>query len=343
MNNSPKERVEPTKYILRENFIGGYSQEIDQVSFQKISEARRGLIAIKDFEDLFSLIGNALLEIEHHSQLEATRYSLGAFSRDNIHEFFDAFRDNYNLKIINLLNAAKAFEDQSKRRCKDLIPFNPDIESVVSKSFSSAFDQSLSYRVMYAMRNAAQHHQLPLDGFSIGTKPTPHTINGDVLSMHRQTIDPYFLTDSLVNNREIRASTRTELSDLNQKNLDAKSLVRGYCTQLFLILKKMRESSEVAMNVCQETLTEAQNLATAKGKKRNTAPICIEAWDHKEALTKVHISQSIFQSLENKRARWMGMSRLQITYVSSQISDAKETEFDVPLPIKPDSSESTNQ
>ena len=64
--------------------------------------------------------------------------------------------------ISNFLGAASAFRDRAKARLAEMHGSNSDYSENLKVAISAAYDESRAYRILYNLRNYAQHHASPV-------------------------------------------------------------------------------------------------------------------------------------------------------------------------------------
>src|SRR5688572_27098226 len=75
--------------------------------------------------------------------------------------------------VSNFLGAASAFRDRAASRIsRDYGDKSPEAQALKAAT-SRWFDSSFAYRSMYALRNYAQHHELPISFVPIDADRTP--------------------------------------------------------------------------------------------------------------------------------------------------------------------------
>jgi hypothetical protein len=318
--------------ILRDQIHKHKNLNLDQHMGEKIINARLALLALRNVEDSFSLFASALYEVEKLAIEFPLSYSLGQFDVDMADNFFDEFRLAFNLRTTTLLNASKAYTDQSQKRCKELETFIPGAKEKMSSQISKYFDESLAYRIMDALRNAAQHHALPMDGFSVGFANKYHNASDQSKSRERYATNPYFLKSKIVENTTLRAATRKEVDALPNEKLDAKSLIRRYAQSIRSLHEDFREGTEDTFNKCTDVLEKARSmLAELDADRILKSP---ELLDDREGSGKTQfIGESVFDSIKTKRKRWGGMRHYSNKYVSSEVTMVSDTEFFLPSNI----------
>jgi hypothetical protein len=122
-----------------------------------------GLLAIEEAYDV--VMGNYL-------DLEETvlRISANEMAQRRPHgrsDHFDTARRSCHRALANLLSAARAFQDQSLRLVSSIGGAGSDDLSSLRRSLSRAYDGSVGYRFMEAVRNHAQHHGVSVSGVSL--------------------------------------------------------------------------------------------------------------------------------------------------------------------------------
>lgn len=314
-----------TELLLMEGYIGGTVIEIEENRFNEILHAKNVIEPIWDVEDTFSLLANAFLEFEEFLLSTGMRYFYQRDMQRDIDHFFDDATQKVNLKLISVLTASRVYEEQMHRRMSALSKLVGTVFDL-SGSFSSVFDDSLEYRVMYALRNHALHNQLPLSGITFSNSNLSSTgdIRDDAPTRHRVTVDPRISVEEFCNSDKVKAPTRKEVDGLGCEYLDLKFFARGFVSCLARCHADFRAATEPVLGESLRTLQFANNdLQIANGDEPRHASI-VRRIDGRK-VEDHYIDYSKISRIRDVRKYWTGLQWLQRAYVSSEVRQAKGT------------------
>ena len=173
-----------------------------------------------------------------------------------------------NQCVLSLLTAVRSFHDQ---RSQDLTPVSTDENKYIARAkaiFSNIFDNNFDYRVMEAMRNYAQHNQIPIDTFSMRLATVETKA---ILSSQRETIDPKINLKDLVKNPSVRKKTRDEIIRKDIDWIDMKFSCRKYISCIVKGHNKIR-------NMISDDLSKSISLIKKADKKyRDSVQVASDA------------------------------------------------------------------
>lgn len=201
-----------------------------------------GLLAIEEAYDV--AMGNYL-------ELEETvlRLSANEMAQRRPHgrsDHFDTARRSCHRALANLLSAAKAFQDQSQRLASSISGgAGSDDLSSLRKSLSRAYDASLGYRFMDALRNHAQHHGVSVSGVSLTRAVADVSDQGTEQFV---TATPYLRLGDLRDNDKFKPSVLAEITAIAQPGarvgeliIPVVPLVRQYLSGLSSVMVDWRQ------------------------------------------------------------------------------------------------------
>lgn len=314
-----------TEFLLTEGFLSGTVIEIDEERFNELLHAKNVIKPIWEVEDTFSLLANAFIEFEEQLLSAGMRYVYQRDMQRDVDHFFDDVRQNVNLKLISVLTASRVYEEQLLRRTSSLSKLIGKVIDL-NGSFSSVFDSSLEYRVMYALRNHALHNQLPLGGITFSNSNLSSTgdIRDDAPTRHRVTVDPRISVEEFCNSDKLRELTRKEVEDLGCEYLDLKFFARGFVSCLAHCHSDFRTATEAVLEKSLSALQTAYNeLQKAKGEVPTHASIVRRINGRK--VEDHYIDYSKKSRIRDVRKFWTGLQWLQRAYVSSEVRQSKNT------------------
>ena len=178
---------------------------------------------------------------------------------------------------------------------------------------------------MYALRNYALHHRLPLGVvvFSESNLSETGDLGDDAPTRHRVTIDPYLLAADIVSSDKIKKSTRDEVEQLGCKGLNLKFFMRGFVaklTECHLVARDM--TAEIAS----ENIRILQEAFEKLWKKKGSTPKHLSVWIREEGreIEDHYIDPERFNQVIKSRRLWSGLKFVQRGYVSSEIRKNKD-------------------
>lgn len=169
-------------------------------------------------EDKYSLILQNYFEFEqqlHRLALENLLYRGSRWS-----DFVDDIR-NVNRVLMNLLSAQRMYVDQIPRHLNTVFAPSDSQSQVFVCATRSEFDVTSGYRILYALRNHAQHGEFPVQSLSLGSKWLE---DGEVRYCAHTAI-AFAHRDDLVQNKDLNAKVRAEILMMPEK-IDLAPLVR---------------------------------------------------------------------------------------------------------------------
>lgn len=314
-----------TEFLLTEGFLGGASVDIDENRFAALVRANEVIRTIWDVEDTFALLANSFIELEEYLLSAGIKYYYERQILRNADHFFDDVRQAINLKLVAMLTASRVYEEQVHRRMSALsamVERNIDVKP----SFSAVFDESLEYRVMYALRNHALHNQLPLGMISLGASNLSES--GDVRdkepSRHRVTVDPKISAQEFVKSDRINQARKQEVERLGYQHLDLKFFMRGFIASLANCHEEIRDTTKPHLGEALAVLQQSKNdLQKIKGEEPKHISAVKRLNGRKEE--DHYVDYSSKSRLVEIRSTWVGLKWVQRGYVSSEITKSKDS------------------
>jgi hypothetical protein len=208
-------------------FVSGQNPRIELScdEYEGICTAQRGVKGILLIEESFNmLLGNyadfekTMLEISlEHSIFSTSEYRV--------------FTDHYyevNRRVLNLLAAGRLYLDHVPHYLTDLLRPNKDVQKVFDAARKAQYDGCLGFRVMEALRNYAQHRELPAHRVSIEGWNNKHSREHRI----KHTVTPYLRVSRLKGDSKFKSQVAEELTQKNQDCIDLKPFIREYISGL---------------------------------------------------------------------------------------------------------------
>lgn len=295
------------KYIISTRVADspGYI-EIDEAEYNLIKGARENL-----FEALY-LEENLDLVIENYYEYETDLLSISSRMMIFGDEYFSMGRERnlISRRIANLLSSGRMYIDQSSHHLNNMYEKASDIPRSVEIEKVLQYEQKLGYRVMEAIRNYAQHRDVPIQGIKLSFRLVESETGSQFL--HRAI--PLMNISTLADDK-FKQSILRELRDTSTKDLiDVRPFVREYVEGIGTLHVKTRELIHPDLVTWEKTLDEA----IAKYKNRfgdNASLIGLSILKENDS-GKREVTKPIFtdviknrQDLENKNSNFINLHR----------------------------------
>jgi hypothetical protein len=207
--------------------------DISQEYFEKLKSNKEFLIQALSIEEKLNLI----LENYSEFELELLRISVRnlVFNRCN---YSSLVTDIYsiNRRIINLLTTCRLYKDQVCHNIHTIYGSESTQVSEFKKQSHSEYDSVFGYRVMEAMRNYAQHCDLPIKEIS-NQHQWIETSDG---KRRKYTVKLLVDVASIAQNGNFKASVLKELKSQGSL-VELTPLIRQYIESIGRIHLKVRE------------------------------------------------------------------------------------------------------
>lgn len=312
-------------YALIEGFLSGAALDISADRFMEILNASQIITQVWDVEESFSLLAHSFVELEEYLLKLGLEYFFQRDLQRQSDHFFDTARETVNLKLVGALTASRMYEEQLHRRVSTLSKLLGEAMDL-HPSFSKAYDNSLEYRVMYALRNHSLHNQLPIKHLTFGSSHLYSSGNAgdDSPSRYRITIMPRIVVSDFCSSDKIKKPLKDEVEGLGFKYLDLKFFARGFLACLAVCHEDFRKATEDHMEAALKILQSAEEqLKEAKGENPRYINICVQ--DDGRLVEKHYVDFSNKSRIRDIRRIWSGLKWTQRGYVSSEIVRSKDT------------------
>ena len=142
------------------------------------------------------------------------------------------FESSCNRRLMNLLTTAKSYIDSAEHHVGEIFGQSSAEKKSIKGLFRKEYDEQPGYRVMYALRNFAQHSGLPVHGIELGRPVTSADVNVAV-SLH---IRPAFLKER----GGYKAETLKELLELGDR-VELLPLIFDFVKALWRVHSRIRD------------------------------------------------------------------------------------------------------
>lgn len=148
------------RHIIRKAVLAPVPEvEISAEEYSLLGAARSVLSSALAIEEKYEILVANFLELEkqllHVAATNTVRNTL------SYSEFFET-RSALNIRLVNLLTAARLYLDQLPQDVADCIPENLNAANLVKARCSKEYDEHFDYRFMEALRNHVQHRGIPI-------------------------------------------------------------------------------------------------------------------------------------------------------------------------------------
>jgi len=226
---------ESVVFALRRAVIGARDYVIiseDDVS--ALDAAIRGGREAVSFEDKYALLIDNYLELELSMLSHAATYMARPMLGDA--EFAEV-RRGINHRIVNFLTTSKLYIDQNRKHFPTLVGCT---EKDVADLFAAEKAQSLSYRIVSALRNYVQHYDLPVHGVSLSSawlgEGEDHRL--------RHGISATLRLQDLERDPQVPKTLLNELRGAGVEEIDLTRHIREFCSCIGRVHQSLRAKLE---------------------------------------------------------------------------------------------------
>ncbi|KEO56144.1 hypothetical protein [Thioclava pacifica] len=312
------------EYFIRDELTGA-ALEISETKYLKLKNAATAIDLIQEVEDNFDLFASAFIELEEYQMSATIRYYYSTDRSEDLDRLFEDIRPKLNLKLVGFLTASRSYDEQIHQRADALIKISSDLEIDLRKEFSKVYNESFEYRVMYYLRNHAQHHRPPLGRLSFSHSNQWESYPKSQSPVRsRISINPKLNIDDLLNSKKIKQTVRGEIERLKAKHLDLKFFTRGFVQEIYKIHQTFRNSTEDELLKLLDTIKGANEDLAAFAGKACDYPV-LEKKGGNGNNEKTLLDYSHQARVLDKRKLWAGLAWVQRGYISSEISFAADT------------------
>lgn len=271
------------RHIIRKAVLAPVPElEISAEEFSALQMARRVLSSAFSIEEKYEILVANFLALETQLLgIAATNVVRNALSYS---EFFET-RSALNVRMVNLLTAARLYLDQLPQDIADCLPSNDTAPSLVKAKCSQEYDQHFEYRFMEALRNHAQHRGIPVHFVSQSAHWTSFDEDGrmeftvDIVAQRRYLEEDEkfkkLILDEASDDVDLTAACRRYIESLSAINQFARDLIAESA-------KSARETIEGAHKRYSELYSESLVGLTASGiedgREISSVPLFLD-WD----------------------------------------------------------------
>lgn len=218
------------KYIVRKRALGSFPQiDISLDEFNALKAARATLSSAFAMEEKYEILVANYLELEKEALLLAATSAVRTALEYS--EFFQ-IRSVLNVRLVNLLTAARLYLDQLPQDVADCVSAN-DASDRVKDRCRKEYDENLQYRFMEALRNHTQHRGIPVHL----VRPDARWTSFDEAKQMEFCVDIFATRQYLEEDGRFKRSVLNEIGD----EVDLKFATRSYVESLSEIHHFARE------------------------------------------------------------------------------------------------------
>lgn len=236
--------------------------EISSEEYQRIIQAEERLLHYVDAEEKYDGFVENYRELEQFI-LDQAFHALFETTFDSV--AFQAPRNTTARKLSNFLSSVRLYQDTIGRHAAAILE-DESAKVQINAATSREYDSSLNYRILDALRNHAQHHALPIHGYSVS-----RSWNKD-RSFSDHEFDPHVAILELASNPEFKKTTLAEIINGPEK-LKLKPMIREYIESLSNIHSEFRKMTEDVIRRSLLIMSEARERLMIEDPSLNDAVI----------------------------------------------------------------------
>jgi hypothetical protein len=237
------------RYVLCRLAVGAPGQiDISEAEFLNLKNDVKALVEVAGAEEKFAAFIDNYFEFEQGLLQEALHSMI---YNDYLLEDPVKPKNTVNRRLLNLLTTVKLYLDSYPQHAKSLLPVGDGLEDL-KEAPSRAYDRSLGYRVMEALRNYGQHESFPIHGWTVhhwwdeSTEP----------SLHRASVNPILRIEELAASKKFKKAVVAELEGLD-KPIELKPFAREYIEQLGAVHEEFRKATSALVREATDRIEHA--------------------------------------------------------------------------------------
>ncbi len=290
--------------------------EITRQDFDSVVEANAGLFVILGLEELYDVL------LANHITFEETLLSAAAQRLMNRPMTFDSDRRAAHRGLANVLSSARAFIDQSARMIAGLSRTGPADAERLKAFLSEAYDASLGFRVMEALRNYTQHRGFSVSGVTYQDRMITHrplkTAVTVIPNISIATLEADSTFKKTVLSELKAAAAKEHPHDPSQRDrLQVIPFAREYIAGLSMVMEQVRShlsGREAAWSSLVEGMVSRHG--TQSGLDKSEGYITLQQVDPGGVVTEKYANTRVIQMIAELRSINRPLSRLTIQSIS---------------------------
>lgn len=274
--------------------------EVEQAVADALVRAMEIILEMVSVEQKFAILMENFLELEQEIASSVLRDAY--FSAQLAQDFFDV-KQAFNRRTMNILAAARLYRDQAGSHVKVFFPCDNARWEELEACFSRQYDDNLSYRVMDALRNHAQHRGLPIHGLTMGSRwldaqqPTARLEFNAAINI---------LVRELEDDPKFKKSVLKELRSVaNEKGaIDIRPMIKTYVQSLAIVHEHFRSMTDPELTQAFNLVEEwsAKYVAACPSKDKSSAAV---GWQYADGRREriAYLNDEQIAQLKTLRAR----------------------------------------
>ncbi len=267
--------------------------EISESEYRGLAQAVQTLVELSDAEQKYNVFIDNYFELERgllEGSLRAMIY------RNLASEMQDAKADS-SRRIMNLLTSVKLYLDSYPQHA-DWLVAGEELTNLKAAP-SRAYDRSLAYRILEALRNYAQHEAFPIQVWQVQHSRDDSTTP----ARWKVGVNPKLDVGSLSRSRQFKRSVLAEIEKTGAVHL--KPLIREYIEQLSMVHEEFRAATEASADAAEKALKAALDrfIAEHPGDARTVVALSVGDDGTTTAEDPLYISAPVLETIRHLRAR----------------------------------------
>ena len=281
--------------------------------FHLLRRARFGVVGAVAIEHKLSIVLGNYIEFEqelHSAVLHDTVYQRFDYS-----EMIDA---SYVLcrRLTNLLSSCRMYKDHVKHEIKMLYGRDSDCFNNTAAAFHNAYDSALSYRVMEALRNHAQHCDMPLHA----TGREWNLVETDAGPRSKRRIALNVNVRMLKEEGGFKKAVLDELDAIGGNDIDIKPMVREYIDAHWRVHIGIRTAMATDIQVWTAAIQKRLDAMRVDYPKVETLGLTLLSLDDSDrVLTEDSLYPPFLDHFRKVLARHTTAPELRHTFISSEV------------------------
>ena len=315
MNSRPKDSIE--EFSLSEGFIGGFVVSIEKEQFARGSKALATLKSAWDIEESFQVFVQSFIRFEKDMLDIALEFAFPGIEHRDDEELLNSYRHRFNVNIMTVLTSLRSYDDISNAA---VFPDDKGtLKSFNQKNRQKIYDQYLSYRICYKLRDYAQHKALPLGGFSAGgVANLGRDDEGRYVKLDTgYNVFPWLSLTKFRASSQCKAELRRELEHLGFEKMDIRWLLRSLTSAMYQRHSAVRDFIRPhAENSGQEIVKLYDLVSDQKGSAAQFLEINSK---HSSEDMRIDLASNLLSAFKT----YTSLMNAEFSYVTSQIKPDK--------------------
>lgn len=216
---------------------GGKLAEVERADYDRILLHRDTFLEFLYLEEKFDLLMENYFTFEEQVLTSSLRYLI--FS-GRVHDQIQEIRLSITRALINLLSTCRLYLDQSSHHLSNAFGKGSKHMSDHKAARSEEYDASLSYRILEALRNHAQHRGYPFHVVTFSSS----LVEAQPGAPSVTRIIPKLSKKKLEEEGGFKRKVLDQLAELDEDQIDLRPHIRSYIDSIQRIHSKLRENFE---------------------------------------------------------------------------------------------------